>query len=186
MHYPRVAGLFILITAAGCAKGSAETATGTSGSSSAGTGGASSTASTTSSASTTTTSGTGGAPACSGDCADPACMAAGYLCAAQVDTWSGPVILFDGDPASLPAACPPAFPTSVYTGVRGPAQAAPAQCGACACGAGAVSCGLGAVHLYTNIQCTNPEKPPFAQPAAAGCQPIATFGSPNNQEYLMV
>ncbi len=185
MGYPRLAGLLITIALAGCAKGSAETSSGTSASSSAGTGGATSTTSGSGGA-TGSASGTGGAPICHGDCAEPACLAAGYLCVEPITTWSGPVILFDGDPATLPAACPAAFPDQVYSGVRGPVQAAPAQCGACACGAGAVSCAPGAVHLYTNIQCTNPEKPPFAQPAGAGCQPIATFGSPNNPEYLMV
>src|SRR4051812_33358312 len=110
MGYPRFAGVLLAIAAAGCAKGNLETSSGTSASSSAGTGGSTSSAS----------SSGGGAPTCNGDCAEPACMAAGYLCAEPIETWSGPVILFDGDPATLPAACPAAFPDQVYAGVRGP------------------------------------------------------------------
>jgi hypothetical protein len=159
-----------------------------------GTGGATaeSTSATTSSSTTTSSSGAGGAKGTGGSGGSggtggaPACAGAGSTCAVPVTGWSGPVILFDGDPATLPSSCPSTYPTTLYAGVRGPAQAPPASCSACACAAG-VTCTPGAIQQYTDMFCHNPLGLPIAQPAPGTCQEIADpIGSPMDQTFLEI
>lgn len=113
--------------------------------------------------------GSGGGAAGSGTMAsssgamDPVCTGPGFACVPRpVDPWQGPVLLYDGDPALVPA-CPSAYPSTVYQGVSGLA-APPAQCAACTCGPANTICALPPVMAFTDVACMAPDPNAYFKP----------------------
>ncbi len=106
------------------------------------------------------------------DCADPDCTT--VTCSPVAPPgWLGPVELFDGDPAALPA-CGGAYPNSTYSGNNGLSCAA-ASCSACDCAAPTgVSCSFPIMAEYTagvvRLSCSGA---PALVTATGVCQPIS-------------
>lgn len=87
------------------------------------------------------------------DCADPKCQPV-VGCVPQVPfQWTGPVVLYDGAPAALPAECPVDYPILSYQGRSG-VKDQPAECSACTCGNPRFNCTLSNIVGYWNDTCT--------------------------------
>lgn len=162
--------------AGGATSSSSSTSSSTSASSSSTT--SSSTSASTSASSTTSSSG-GGPEQCTNgvdddgngltDCADPACAA--YSCVGSAPaSWTGPVVLYDGDPALVPA-CPPEHPMMAYQG-HGDLVPEPAVCGACTCAAPPATCAPKALTLGGDAACGSTVGT-LVQPAVGQCLDVA-------------
>jgi hypothetical protein len=88
-----------------------------------------------------------------GDDGDADCPSRSSCAASLPDGWDGPVARFLGDDGSLPN-CGGDYPTVALEGYAG-LDAAPAQCGECACAAvTGVECRGPNLRFYANAQCT--------------------------------
>ncbi|MFT3764820.1 MAG: hypothetical protein QM820_04785 [Minicystis sp.] len=108
------------------------------------------------------------------DCADAACTATHTCVTATPAGWNGPVVLYDGDPGSVPE-CPPDHPTTAYTG-NGDLVPEPAMCGACACSQPAVNCLLKQLMLSDQTDCSATTGT-IVQPTGNQCLAVSPPGS---------
>jgi hypothetical protein len=104
------------------------------------------------------------------DCEDPAC-APDFLCVpSPPPNWDGPVTLYNGSQANLPADCPPEHPQKAYEGNKD-IVSEPAACSACSCSSPAVTCTLGQLAFRNMAACTGGVGA-AAQPGDGMCGPI--------------
>jgi hypothetical protein len=100
------------------------------------------------------------------DCADTKCQPV-VACVPKVPfNWTGPVILYDGAPASLPTECPTSYPILSYEGQSG-VKDQPAECSACTCGDPKFNCNLANIVGYWNDTCSGGNS---SQSQSTGCQ----------------
>jgi hypothetical protein len=86
------------------------------------------------------------------DCADDACLAAGYICAPAAPAgFEGPVALVRGAPDVEPT-CGGAFPEEVVAGGLGSLDAEPPACAACTCGTPDIACAA-ALSWFADAAC---------------------------------
>jgi hypothetical protein len=89
--------------------------------------------------------------------------------------WNGPVVLYDGDPAAVPA-CPPEHPNTAYEG-HGDLVPEPAECAACVCDPPAITCQTKLLSFQDDAACTMAGTP-VSQPTPGNCLMISPMGSP--------
>jgi hypothetical protein len=112
-------------------------------------------------------------PSTCAPCSDPDCSP-GYACVAAAPAgWTGPVELFDGDPAGLVPGCGGAFATQAFQGSRG-LTCDVAMCSGCSCGSPEnVSCVTVGTVLQGATQCIQGT----TVTATAACSNVSNFGS---------
>lgn len=91
--------------------------------------------------------------------------------------WNGPVVLYDGDPAIKPAACPGEHPLKSYEGFRD-LNPTPAICSACSCSAPPVSCTP--MPLELDGTACGSQKGFATQPPAGQCGSVSLPGGANS------
>jgi hypothetical protein len=103
------------------------------------------------------------------DCADASCTtAAKFACVDPTAGWTGPVALFEGTSATLPA-CPSSFPMQAFVGHND--LSAPVHgCNTCTCENSIVTCTPASVDFYDNGGCSGGPALTVAQ--NPGCTPI--------------
>lgn len=110
------------------------------------------------------------------DCDDSDCGDAGYTCfpAAAPSGWSGPVVLYHGDPDQVPG-CPGGYPTLEGDGNIG-LMSSPVTCDACSCTGVNLDCLFPALSGNTDNACATPGSYSFGVLSGSMCGSAAVSG----------